>query len=213
MTSPIEPLREPRARVGREQPRGRDETRQRILAAALELFGRDGFENTTVRAIARRCGLTDPALYYYFKTKREILDALWDIPQSRRLRQVDASRPLTVGHLVELVDEMVTASADMDAILRLMFRQALGGDQAAIAFRRRTMDAWRRDVRAHFATALSPDEADLNTDLLTMLVTGITFRAQVKYRADYPEFARTDGFRREVCSAVLASLPFCREQR
>lgn len=196
-----------------EQPRGRDATRQSILRAALELFARDGFEATTVRAIARRCGLTDAALYYYFKSKRQILDALWDIPQSRRLREVDESVPLTVERLLDLVDEMVTASADMDATLRLMFRRGLSGDQGAVAFRRRTMEAWRRDVKAHFATACPAEDIELNTDLLTMLVTGMTFRAQAQHRADYPELARSEEFRREVRNAVRITLPFCREGR
>lgn len=194
-------------------PRGKDETRQNILTAALELFARDGFEATTVRAIARRCGLTDAALYYYFKSKREILDALWDIPQSRRLREVDEGKPLTVERLLELVDEMVTASAEMDAILRLMFRRALIGDRGAVAFRRRTMETWRRETKAHFATALPPAEAELNTDLLTVLVIGMTFRAQAQHRADYPEVARSEEFRQQVREAVLMMLPFCRERR
>ena len=56
--------------------RGSDGTRTRILKAAMELFGRDGFDATTVRAIGERCELTDPALYYYFKSKRAVLDAL-----------------------------------------------------------------------------------------------------------------------------------------
>ena len=46
----------------------------------------------------------------------------------------------TVERLLDLVDEMVTASADMDATLRLMFRRGLSGDQGAVAFRRRTME-------------------------------------------------------------------------
>lgn len=191
--------------------RGRDAVRARILQAALLLFGRDGFENTTVRMIARRCGLSDAALYYYFRSKRDILDALWDIPQSRHLRAVDPSHQLTLPRLLNLVDEMIVASGDMDALVRVMIRQALSNDRAAAAYRRRIMETWRRDVRGHFLTALSPDAAALNTDLLVALVFGSTFPAQVRSGRDYPDVARSEEFKAHVRTLILTALPFCRD--
>jgi AcrR family transcriptional regulator len=47
--------------------RGRH-TRLRIPAAASELFARHGFDGTTVRIIADSCDVTDPALYYHFRS-------------------------------------------------------------------------------------------------------------------------------------------------
>lgn len=190
----------------------REEMRRRILRESLELFARDGFQATTVRMIARRCGVTDALLYYYFRSKRDILAALWDIPQSRILHKVDPSRPLTVDRLMELVDQMVLASGDMNAIIRLMIRQALSGDSAARAFRQRTMDAWRRDVRAHFLTVLEAEEAELNSRLLTLIVFGLTFPAQTRAGEDYPQVARSPEFQGEVRELLMVGLPFCRER-
>lgn len=212
MTSAARQVSAPRD--ARELPpgaRGREEVRARILRAALELFGQDGFETTTVRTIARRCNLSDAALYYYFRSKRDILDALWDIPQARILREVDPARPLTVARLLELVDDMITASASMDAIVRLMIRQSLSQDRAAAAFRRRTVETWRRDVRSHFLTVLGPDEAEVNTDLLVALVFSTTFSAQVQSGKDYPNVARAPQFRDHVRDLLRSALPFCRE--
>lgn len=196
----------------RVSARGREEMRRRILAAALELFGSAGFESTTVRMIGRRCGVTDALLYYYFPSKRHILNAVWDIPQARLLHAVDHDKPLTVARLMDLVDQMVSASADMDALIRLMIRQALSGDSGARAFRQRTMQAWRRDVHAHFATVLSDDEAELNTDLVTSIVFGATFPAMAAAGADYPAVARTPEFQQHVRELVMAGLPFCRDR-
>ncbi|WP_369294036.1 TetR family transcriptional regulator, partial [Tepidiforma sp.] len=39
--------------------RGSDRTRARILEAAMEAFARHGFDGTSVRSIAARCGLSD----------------------------------------------------------------------------------------------------------------------------------------------------------
>jgi AcrR family transcriptional regulator len=46
-----------------------EETRNRILEAALALFRQRGFENTTMREIARESGLALGAAYYYFDSK------------------------------------------------------------------------------------------------------------------------------------------------
>jgi AcrR family transcriptional regulator len=51
-------------------------TRTRILDAALELFSEHGFEGTTLQQIADRLGFTKAALYYHFRSKEDLLQAL-----------------------------------------------------------------------------------------------------------------------------------------
>lgn len=46
-----------------------DETRQRIVDAALDVFGEQGFDAATTRQIAMRAGVNTPALQYYFENK------------------------------------------------------------------------------------------------------------------------------------------------
>jgi AcrR family transcriptional regulator len=48
--------------------------RDRILAAALDLFSRHGFDGTSLSAIAKQAGVAQPHPYYYFKDKT----ALWE---------------------------------------------------------------------------------------------------------------------------------------
>lgn len=45
----------------------------RFRAAAIELFGEIGYEQTTVAAIAERAGLTARTFFRYFADKREVL--------------------------------------------------------------------------------------------------------------------------------------------
>lgn len=49
-----------------------------ILAAALEAFREQGYHGTSVRDIARRVGVTVPALYYHYANKEALLLALLD---------------------------------------------------------------------------------------------------------------------------------------
>lgn len=46
-----------------------DETRQRIIEAAFEVFGERGFDAATTRQIAAYAGVNTPALQYYFENK------------------------------------------------------------------------------------------------------------------------------------------------
>ena len=66
--------------------------RQKILAAAAELFTARGYAATSVREIVEHAGLTKPALYYHFGSKEGIyLEILRDI----HLRMDEALSRLT----------------------------------------------------------------------------------------------------------------------
>ena len=49
-----------------------DTTRERILAAALDLFSERSFEGATTREIATKAGVTQPLLNYHFRSKDEL---------------------------------------------------------------------------------------------------------------------------------------------
>ena len=52
------------------------EAKERILQASVELFSRKGFDATSVTEIARSAEVTKAFIYYYFKSKEEIMDSL-----------------------------------------------------------------------------------------------------------------------------------------
>jgi AcrR family transcriptional regulator len=58
-----------------------EETRARILDAAMDLFRRQGFEETTMREIATEAGVATGAAYYYFESKDAIVLAFYDQAQ------------------------------------------------------------------------------------------------------------------------------------
>lgn len=59
-------------------PRLNVDTSTEIRAVALELFAARGFEQTSLREIAERLGITKAALYYHFSSKDELLGSLID---------------------------------------------------------------------------------------------------------------------------------------
>jgi AcrR family transcriptional regulator len=54
-----------------------EETRERILEAALQLFREKGFDETTMRDVAAAAEMATGAAYYYFRSKEELVMALY----------------------------------------------------------------------------------------------------------------------------------------
>jgi AcrR family transcriptional regulator len=57
-------------------PRRSTDTREEIRAVATELFAQNGYEQTSLRQIAERLGITKAALYYHFPSKDDLLAEL-----------------------------------------------------------------------------------------------------------------------------------------
>ena len=55
-----------------------EETRLKILTAALVLFRSQGFEKTTMRDVAQRAGVATGAAYYYFDSKDALVLAFYE---------------------------------------------------------------------------------------------------------------------------------------
>jgi AcrR family transcriptional regulator len=56
----------------------REETRARIVEAALRLFEERGYEKTTMRAVAAEAGVSLGNAYYYFASKDHLVQGFYD---------------------------------------------------------------------------------------------------------------------------------------
>lgn len=65
-------------------------TRERILAACRELFNARGPAHVTTAQIAAEVGINEGNLYYHFKRKEQILEALFETFESSLQRVADA---------------------------------------------------------------------------------------------------------------------------
>ena len=64
----------------------------RILDAALDLFGRKGFEATTVSAICEAAGVSEATLYEYFESKEQVLFSIAELYTRRELERLEGLR-------------------------------------------------------------------------------------------------------------------------
>ena len=70
-----------------------ERTRTRILASALALFAKRGYDRTTFNDIAARLKLTKGAVYWHFESKEALLMALLDEMLAKFRRQIAALLP------------------------------------------------------------------------------------------------------------------------
>ena len=50
-----------------------DQTRKKLYQVAMDMFAKNGFDKTTMRAIATEAGVAPGATYYYFESKEAII--------------------------------------------------------------------------------------------------------------------------------------------
>jgi AcrR family transcriptional regulator len=55
-----------------KREKNKEQTKQRILSAALELFKEKGLEGTTTKEISKMSGIAEGTLFNYFKTKEDL---------------------------------------------------------------------------------------------------------------------------------------------
>ncbi|MEM7212996.1 MAG: TetR family transcriptional regulator C-terminal domain-containing protein [Pseudomonadota bacterium] len=105
------------------------ENRKVILAAALEVFSRDGFRGATVDAIAKAAGMSKPNLLYYFPKKDDIYRALlegllddWLDP----LREMDASGD-PIREIAAYIERKIELARDFPMESRLFANEMIRG--------------------------------------------------------------------------------------
>ncbi len=87
-----------------------EETRTRILEAALAVFRERGFERSTMREIASAAGVAVGAAYYYFESKDAIVMAFYERSQSEMSAQIETA-----------LDKSKTLEARLRAIISTKF--------------------------------------------------------------------------------------------
>jgi AcrR family transcriptional regulator len=134
--------------IATETSRG-DPTRQRLLEAGLELFGRYGFDGVSTRALAAAARVNLAAIPYHFGGKEGVYLAVVDHlaaavegPLSATVAEIDAvldrsrSRAETaalLGHLIGTLTRIMLASDQQALRIRFMMREQL---QPTAAFER-----------------------------------------------------------------------------
>ncbi|SDR03900.1 DNA-binding transcriptional regulator, AcrR family [Pseudomonas grimontii] len=89
--------------------RQKAERRQAISKAAIELFERQGFQNTTIEQIASQAGVSPPTVFKYFGNKQEIILEI--------LHHADQRAITDTRSLIHEIDDPVEALCHLERLL------------------------------------------------------------------------------------------------
>jgi len=103
------------------RPMSDDTSAQLILDAAEDLFSRQGFDATSIRAVTRHAGMNPAAVHYHFGSKHVLLRALLE----RQIGPLNQQRVVLLDHVMR--DNEPGLEGILDAYLRPVLRHADGG--------------------------------------------------------------------------------------
>ena len=123
----------PSGQRGRRPPRSAKRSgnkRERILHAAVRVFAKKGFHATRVSEIAAAAGVADGTIYLYFKSKDELLVALFEDRVDRLLRFLEEELPLResaqekLRRIIELQLQLLEGERDLAEVITVILRQS-----------------------------------------------------------------------------------------
>lgn len=165
------------------QASSRQQTRAHILAAACALFERDGYDATTLRAVAREAQVGLGTVCLHFPTKDALLVAAFEDELGAALGAALAVLPegSLLGRFLHLGEALYTFYAARPALSRELVRAALFLDQPALT--QQVMDflallalfAAEAAAQGELRAELDPGEVAraLWADYLAVLVAGV----------------------------------------
>jgi AcrR family transcriptional regulator len=182
---------------------------RRLLDAAVGLFAEKGFDATSVQEIVERAAVTKGAMYHYFKSKDDLLYAIYHGLISQQLADLD--RILAAGGppgaairaiIIDLVETTTARLAEAAVFSREMHKLADEPMAALRAQRRRYHEALRDVVARGQADGAFASVASAET--VTLIVFGIVNQLPQWYRPDGPKSPRQ--LADEIADFVLAAL-------
>lgn len=116
------------------RPSGGSDTREKILAAARELFARNGFANTSVRAVAAEAGVDAALVHHYHGTKQQLFAAAVALPIDPMI-VLGPLRQTPVEQLGRVLPELLLPLWDSQAGTGLIaaMRSMLTGNEVPLA--------------------------------------------------------------------------------
>ncbi|GAA1174309.1 TetR/AcrR family transcriptional regulator [Pseudonocardia alaniniphila] len=159
--------------------------RDRILAAAEELFADRGFDATPTSQIAERAGVPKGLVHYYFKRKPDLLTALVERLPEDRLDPAHVVVPGDVASsLHRLVDALDRTQASSAVLSHLLWREADTHPAVLDALRTR-FNLLVEQVRAVIAAARPDDCVAADVDSAAhLLASAVSYRHSVARHAE-----------------------------
>lgn len=148
-----------------------EETAAKILDSALGLFREQGFENTTMRDVAREAGVATGAAYYYYPSKDALVLDFYARASGAMQPKIQAALEQASGlenRLREVIHVKLAHFAPDRAVLRALLRNGADPQQPLSPFSKATEAIRNQDI-AWFEAMLVGCGVRIPRDLLPHL--------------------------------------------
>ena len=102
-----------------------------ILAVAAEEFAQLGYDAMSMRALAQKCGISAPALYYYFSSKEELYVEVFNTLQDSIVSDIDRAM-MGVVSVEQRIEKYISTLFDAWATSPLQLLTQRDAIQAAV---------------------------------------------------------------------------------
>lgn len=148
-----------------------EQTRDRLMQAALELFSTKSFRGTSVQEVVAAAGVTKGAFYHHFSSKEKVLALIHDeflVRTQANQQRILETYPTAVEQLAHMVFDLVMVTLQHQRHVTIFFREwpeVSVAQRAEIAARRDRpqkiyLDVVTRGIaRGEFRADLDPDVA------------------------------------------------------
>ncbi len=170
------------------------------MDAALHVMRRNGFQGASVQDILDRAGLSTRAFYRQFRSKDDLLLAMFRTASDPDVAQIGrrvAEAPTALGAMLTWVDEMLSLAFDRRRVRRLVIfntvaRQADGYDEEESSLRARLISPLLNALRRGAADGSFPVvDPGPDADILFDLVWSVAHPQRRAGSADRPTATRT----------------------
>ena len=157
-----------------------EDRRQQILDAAVTSFSRRGFHQATIEDIRLEAGLSRGAVYHYFKSKEDIIDALRQRSADEtssifaEVDEIEDPMDNLIGLVESTLDRFINpASQDANRLALFLWaeslvnRRIMDGQLASSGAYRRTVEASVREAQARGYI-----KSDLDPSAIALVITG-----------------------------------------
>ena len=158
------------AAVGTARAEQARETRRRLLDVALDLFAGRGYDGTSLQMIADKAGVTKAAVYYYFRTKADILEALNECAVETMGEVLDAVSQIRSRR--ERTERLAVGIVDV-LLQNRNLMTILAGDPV-LHSRMKTVKSAQGDLRERVVDLIFGEEATLDQRVAVYAAGGVT---------------------------------------
>lgn len=169
--------------VGRPVGGGGVDTRQQILDAAVEVFGKNGYDGSSIREISALANMTHGTTYFYFDSKPELYRAAFEEALRSTFRYftevvettAETSLPESIGSMLEAAAQRIVANRAVSQMALRYRTDARVTDEEGRERPDDTNEFLDQLIdRAVTNGELSPEDKDATVEAVSVMLWGLT---------------------------------------